>query len=30
MMFLGSRVQKYAPTVALNRDGVALEKTITW
>ena len=30
MMFLGSRAQRYAPSVAVTREGLAVEKTITW
>jgi hypothetical protein len=31
MMFLGTRARRYAPSaVAVNREGVSLEKTITW
>jgi hypothetical protein len=31
MMFLGTRARRYAPsTVAVNREGVSVEKTITW
>jgi len=31
MMFLGTRARRYAPsTVALDRTGMSVEKTITW
>ena len=30
MMFLGTRVQRYAPSVAVTHEGLAVEKTITW
>lgn len=31
MMFLGTRARRYAPsTVALDRSGLSVEKTITW
>ena len=30
MMFLGSRVQRYAPSVTVSRSGLAVEKMVTW
>ena len=30
MMFLGSRIQRYAPSVSIASEGLAVEKTITW
>jgi len=30
MMFLGSRAQRYAPSVTISRSGLAVEKMVTW
>jgi hypothetical protein len=30
MMFLGSRVQRYAPSITVSRSGLAVEKMVTW
>lgn len=30
MMFLGSRAQRYAPSVTLSRSGLAVAKTVIW
>jgi hypothetical protein len=30
MMFLGSRAQRYAPSVTVSRSGFAVEKMVTW
>jgi hypothetical protein len=30
MMFLGSRAQRYTPSLTVSREGLAVEKTITW
>jgi hypothetical protein len=30
MMFLGSRVSRYAPSVTVSRSGLAVEKMVTW